>query len=370
MIKKIKIHSVAFIFLLLTGNLLQAQILKDTAAFNLIRKGVAYIYNLQFNDAQYVYQKIKAAYPEHPVTYAFKGMITYWESYPMLPSSPKRFSFENDMKHAIELCEKVHSKEHEAEYTLASIAARGLLLLYYADNELNMDVISLASSTYKYVKLSFDYTDVYPDFYFVTGLYNYYREAYPEAHPVYKPLAMLFPKGDMKAGLKELQIAGRNAIFLKAESYSFLTGICISFENDFQQAYHYSKTLYELFPNNTQFLAVYIKNLLLVKRYSEAENIMKTSRTKVRNTFYQAQLSVFNGILYEKKYRDLKSAREYYLKGINDASAFGEYADEIMAYAYFGLSRISETNNDKQNQKAYRKKATELADYENVNFDE
>jgi len=333
-------------------------------------RGVDYIYNLQFNQAREVYQRIKTLYPEHPMTYVFNGLITYWEYYPLIPSSPNRDSYENDMHHAIELCEKKSHPNDEAEYLLANIGARGMLLLFYADNDLSMDVISVASGTYQYVKQSFNYTKVYSDFYFITGLYNYYREAYPDAHPVYKSLSFLFPKGDKARGLKELQWAANNAIILKAEAYSFLSGIYISFENNFQQAYYYCKALHELYPRNTQYLAVYIKSLLLVKRYDEAESLIKSSYSKTSSFYYQAQLSIFEGILYEKKYRDLKQAQAYYTKGIRDISSFGEFGNEFAAYGYFGLSRISEARNDKHYKKVYRKEAMEMASFKKVNFDE
>jgi hypothetical protein len=347
----------------------QAQVLKDTATFNIMRQGVGYIYNLQFDKAMEMYDKIRKKYPEHPMTYVYKGMMVYWQGYPLVSTSPSRAAFEDAMLKAVELCEKKHSKDADAEFILAGIGARGLLLMFYADNELSMDVIQLASGTYYYVKRSFEFTSIYPDFYFVTGLYNYYREAYPEAHPVYKPLALLFPKGDKIKGLKELQIAAHDGIILKAEASSFLSGICISFENNFQQAYLYSKSLHELFPENPQYLATYIKNLLLLKRYDESELVIKSSRLKFQNAYIQAQFSIFNGILYEKKYHDLKAASDYYLKGIKDARPYGEFAYEYVAYAYFGLSRISNLNNDKPKSKAYRKKAEEMADYKNINFD-
>jgi|WetSurSiteA1Bulk_404760.scaffolds.fasta_scaffold01507_5 hypothetical protein len=349
---------------------LHAQVLRDTATFNLLCRGVDYIYNLDFNRARQVYGVIKALYPEHPMTYIFRGLMTYWEDYPLVVNSPHRKSFESDMRYAMQLCDKKSHSLDEAEFLLANIGARGLLLLFYADNDLSMDVIPLASGTYQYVKQSFKYTNTYPDFYFVTGLYNYYREAYPEAHPVYKPLALLFPKGDRVKGLKELQIASKKAIVLKAEAYSFLTGITISFEKNFQQAYLYSKALHELYPLNTQYIAVYIKNLLLIKRYDEAENLIKSNRLKVSYPYLQAQLSVFQGILLEKKYHDLKQAQAYYARGIQELAPFGVYGDEFKAYAYFGLSRISDIGNDKHNKKVYRKQAMDLAVFEDVNFDE
>jgi len=349
---------------------LHAQILKDTSTFNLMCRGIDYIYNLQFNEAREVYRKIKTQYPEHPMTFIFNGMITYWENYPLIPSSATRESYENDMHYAIDLCEKNRHVSHEAEYLLANIGARGMLLLFYADNDLSMDVISLASTTYQYVKQSFHFTNTFSDFYFVTGLYNYYREAYPEAHPVYKPLAILFPKGDKVKGLKELQIAAKSSIVLKAESYSFLSGIYISFENNFNQAYQYSKALHELYPQNTQYLAVYIKNLLLVKRYGEAESLIRTNGNKTANAYFHAQLSVFNGIVYEKKYNDLTQAQSFYVKGLKGLGPFGEFGDEFKAYAYYGLSRIYDSKGDKHYRKLYRKQAMDLASFKKVNFDE
>ena len=363
------IRVLGLLLFILPGAVIQSQVLKDTSTFNMMCRGVDYIYNLQFSQAREIYHKIKSVYPEHPMTYVFNGLITYWENYPLIPSSSSRESFENDMLHAIELCNKKSHPSEEAEYLLANIGARGMLLLFYADNDLSMDVISLASGTYQYVKQCFNYTQVYTDFYFITGLYNYYREAYPEAHPVYKSLAFLFPKGDRSRGLKELQIAAKGSIILKAQAYSFLSGIYISFENNFQQAYYYSKALHELYPRNPQYLAVYIKNLLLVKRYDEAESLIKSNYLKTSDSYCRAQLSIFNGILYEKKYRDLNEAQVYYAKGIRDIAPFGDFGNEFAAYAYFGLSRISEAKNDKHHKKVYRKEAMDKASFKKVNFD-
>ncbi len=350
------------------GNI-NAQVLRDTNTFNLMCKGVDYIYNLQFDQAKEIFGKVSRLYPNHPMTYVYSGLITYWENYPLIPSSPGRTKFEGDLRKAIELCDVPYDPRDEAEYLVSNIGARGLLLLFYADNEMSMDVIPLASSTYQYIRKAFDFTGSYDDFYFFTGLYNYYREAYPEAHPVYKPLALLFPKGDRVKGLQELQIAAKGAIVLKAEAYSFLAGIYISFEKNFQQASQYSKALHELYPRNYQYLAVYIKNLLLAKRYNEAEKIIARSYKAGDNAYFKAQLAILTGVYYEKKQQNLKQAQAWYNKGLKEIAPFGEYGDEFAAYGYFGLSRISEANGDKQNRRIYRKKAMDMADFKEVNFD-
>jgi hypothetical protein len=366
---KIYISSIIISFCL-SSITLRAQILKDTATLSLLRKGIDFIYNCQFDQASGVYRKISQSYPGHPVTYLFKGIITYWENFPLLPTSPAQASYEADMRTCIELSEKKNNTDNAAEYLLADLSARGMLLLFYADNDLSMDVFPLATGTYQYIRRSFEYTSVYTDFYFFTGLYNYYREAYPEAHPIYKTLAFLFPKGDMARGLKEIEIAATNSIVLKAESYSFLSDIYLSFENDYQKASYYSKLLHELYPANLEYLGDHIKNLLLIKQYDEAERLMTQTGTKTTNSFYLAELTIFNGILQEKKYRDITQARQNYIKGIKDISLFGDYGNDIAAFAYFGLSRISDDKGDKPYKKIYRKMALKLADYKKIDFDQ
>jgi hypothetical protein len=365
---KIWIKSIT-LFLLLTPFTINAQILRDTAALRMVKVSIDNIYNLRFNDARDVCRKLNLAYPGHSVTYLLYGMITYWENYPLLTSSPERVSYERDMRKCIELCEGKHDPADEAEFLLANLSARGMLLLFYTDNNLTKDVFPLAASTYHYIRRSFDYTSVYTDFYFFAGLYNYYREAYPEAYPAYKALAFLFPKGDRIKGLNDLQTAATKSILFKAEASLFLSEICLSFENDYVKAYEHSKYLHELYPANIEYLSMYIKNLLLIKQYDEAEKHVRYMESLNSKSYFRAQLSIYNGILQEKKYHNNKMAAQYYTKGINEMLTFENPGNEFAAYGYFGLSRISNMNNDINSGKTFLKKAVELAYFTRVDFD-
>jgi hypothetical protein len=362
------VKCIAF-FLFLSTSVVHGQILKDTSSVRLIKKGIGCIYNFQFKEANEVHNIIHKLYPGSPVPFLLKGMLIYWENYPLLPASAARVIFEEELRECIEICEKRSYPADEAEYLLTNLCARGLLLLFYSDNDLNLELFPLASSTYKYIRRSFDFTSVYTDFYYFTGLYNYTREVYPETYPIYRPLAILFPKGDKLKGIKDLQKAAENSILLRAESLSFLSEIFLRFESNHQQATYYIKTLNELYPGNLNYKEEYIKNLLLIKNYDEAEKIILSSESKRDNPFFIAQLKIFKGIIMEKKYRDYKQARELYIEGVKEITLFGKYGDEFAAYAYFGLSRISEVNGDKNYTKLYRKLANELADLKKVNFD-
>jgi hypothetical protein len=353
----------------LSTNILSGQILKDSISLKLIEKGVDNIYNFKFDNAHAVYNEINKSFPGNPIGFLFRGLITYWENYPLNPSSPAHVNYESDMRKCIELCDSENDRANEPEYLLADLCARGMLLMYYADNNLNMSVIPLATSTYHYIRRSFGFTSVYTDFFFFTGLYNYYREVYPEAFPVYKTLAFLFPKGDRKKGLADLQKAASSSILLKGESASFLSGICLSFENNYQESYLYSKSLKELYPCNIQYRTVYVKNLLLIKNYDEAENLILSSDTNISSPFFKAQLAILNGILQEKKYHNIQVAEQYYNNGIKEISPLGPVGNEFAAYAYFGLSRIADMNKDYSRKKLFRKKAIEIAYFKKVDFD-
>lgn len=348
---------------------LNAQLINDTAALNLVKEDVDYIYDLQFNKAREVYAKIIESYPEHPIVFLLRGIMTYWENYPMLHTSASHVSFEEDMRECIRLSEKNTNPDYEAEYLLSDLCARGMLLTFYSDNDLIMDVTPLTISTYKHLRRAFDFTSVSVDLYYFTGIYKYYREAYPKIYPVYKSLAFLFPHGDMETGLKELRTAATNSIVLRAESCFLLAWIYLNFENKLPESLHYCRTLNEKYPGNALYLDAYIRDLLLMKKYDEAEKLISASPEVKENKYYQAELMILKGILQEKKYRDNKLAQQYYNQGIHGISLFGRYGNEYAAYAYFGLSRISEANGEKNTRKIYKREANKLADFKKVNFD-
>ena len=203
----------------------------------------------------------------------------------------------------------------DAENLLSGLGSAGLLLLYYADNGLSGKVLSLAPKTYQWVMKSFDFTKTYKDFYFITGLYNYYREAYATAHPIYKPALIFFPHGNKKLGLAQLKIAADSSIFLAAESMTFLAGIYQDFEKDPVKAIQYSKKLKETFPKNHEYKIQYIRDLLVIKKFGEAESLLNGMPYESLNRYYQSQIDIFKGVIQEQKYKNPKAAEQLILDG-------------------------------------------------------
>ncbi len=350
---------------------LKSQILKDPVAFEKIKEGVENIYDLKFDDAKKDYWYIKSRYPGNSIPYLFKGMMIYWEYFPLIPGTAESKLFVENLEKCLDLSEKYLKKNgDDAEHLLSGLGALGMLLMYYADNGQTRNVIGLAAPTYEYVMKAFDYTNVYSDFYFITGLYNYYREAYPEARPIYRPVVVFFPHGNKKLGLQQLKIASDSAIFLQAEAFSFLAGIYLTFENNPSAAVEYSRRLVSRHQNNIIFQTGYVRDLLLDKKYSKAEEILDSIPYPVYNRYLQARIDVFKGVLYEKKFKNDKMAEQYYWSGVSKSEEYKTFANDYEAYAYFGLSRISERKGDKKNMKKYRKLADNMAPYAYINFDD
>jgi len=364
-IKELK-YQVFYMMLITRTFLIDAQVLHDTASLNLVKTTVDQIYNMRFSDATETTNLLSKIYPEHPVVFLLRGMIIYWEGYPLLSGSEKGREFEQQIHLCIDRSEEF-GPENEAEFLLANLCARGSLLAFYTGNELQSKVFSLGRTTYRYLRRAFKFTGSFPDFLFFTGLYNYYREAYAEAHPVYKPLMAVFPRGDRDKGMQELLTAFRNSIFLKAEASTFLSSNYKYFESDYINASYFSRLIFRDYPGNIVYRINCIEDLLLIQKYDDARKLILSASSETDNRYYQAQIMILNAILAEKN-KDLYQAEKDYRKGIEIISEFRNYGDQYRAYAYFGLSRISASRNDKHNQRIFRRRALDLTDFDHVNF--
>ena len=178
-------------------------------------------------------------------------------------------------------------------------------------------------------------------------------------HPIYKPLAALFRRGNIKEGLSEIEISAKKSIFLKADSYSFLTFIYSNFEKNFPTAISYIKNLSEFYPRNYSFSVMYMKNLVLSSRYDDGEKLYSSFNQKVTNPYMSGQAEVLEGLIQEKKYHNLKKARELYESGLSKIERYGVVGREYTSLGYLGLSRICESEGDAQGMRKNRRKAEE-----------
>ena len=348
----------------------QESILKDQSTLQKIEYGLDNLYNYQFDTIVDIEQNLNINYPDNPLPPLFHAIRIYWEYFPVTPNSYHHELFIYNISESIQRSEQIleqDDKNNEAAFL--NLMGRLLIMQYYADNHQSSKVIPHIRQAYSMVKKGFELNDEIPDFNFSTGLYNYYRDAYPEKHPVYKPIAYFFKEGNKKLGIKQLEDNWKNGIFLDAESLSFLVYISLNFEGNYKKSVKYTRELYKTYPNNPLYISYKIRTLLLLKRYLRAEQLINELAIKANsNTFFQMMINIYQGIIEEKKYKNYEKAEKLYQSAIELAKPYQPFANDRLSYAYFGLSRIYKKSNPEKS-KELRNMAEDLSSYKHLTFD-
>lgn len=348
----------------------QPYILSDKQAVEEIEDHLNRIYNFQFEHFDAYYKKLVKRYPNHPLPHLFYSIKIYWEHFPVTPQSEFHQSYVEQITRSIQKSDKLlEQNEQNTEALFISLMSRLLLMQYYADNHLSSKVLPYVRRTYRLTREGFDLTEELVDFNFSTGLYNYYIEAYPEKHPVYKPIAYFFPNGDTDLGLKQLEYNSGHGIFLDAEALAFLVYISLNFEADYKKSNRFTRTLHHKYPDNPLYLSYRIKNLLLLERYFRAEQLIdKLEDSSFANDFFQMMAQIYRGIIQEKKHNNYPVAEQHYLEAVRLSDKYVPFANGRLSYAYFGLSRIYQRVNPEESDR-YRNIAKDLSVYEHLTFD-
>ncbi len=360
------------IYLLLTSFLIHAQksILSKPEILKEIEVELDRLYNFNFDSAWQFENKLETSYPKSPLPPLFTATKMYWQYFPITPNSPYHNAFVQNIDLSIGKSEKMLSNDkNNSEAAFLNLMARLLIMQYYSDNHESSQVLPHVRRAYAMVRKGFDLTNTITDFNFSTGLYNYYREAYPEKHPVYKPVAYFFRKGDKSLGIKQLEHNWKHGVFLDAESLSFLVFISLNFEENYKKSARYTRELYKSYPDNPLYISYRIRTLLLLERYHRAEQLIEELESKSDgNDFFRMMVKVYQGIVEEKKNKNPEFAEKLYLEAIELGKNYQPFANDRISYAYFGLSRIYENTNPKKS-KEYRERAKSLSSYMHLNFD-
>lgn len=369
---QIQLVVVIVVVLLLPGNANAQGLLNDRTALDSLKKGLYCLYNFEFEKASTIESSIQRKYPNEPVLYLYNALFLYWKYYPVKADTDHGNQFEGHLLKAIEASKHLLKDYPDNQLVVFfDMLPRLMLLQFYADNGQGYKSIPYLRRLYESLIKGFNYCKTTPEFYFPTGLYNYYIEAYPEANPFYKPFVIFFPGGDKALGLKQLYKCWKNSPFIGVEALTFLTYIQINFETNYSNGIKYGKELSESYPNNPLFTLYHEQLLLLSKHYSDAENLAQKYReTHQTSDFFTNAFKVYDGIIAEQYHHNSKLASKEYESAIPALVQFNNYGDRYRAYASFGLSRIAKKKGNANEADSYRSTALKLAQYPQVNFDQ
>jgi tetratricopeptide (TPR) repeat protein len=207
--------------------------------------------------------------------------------------------------------------------------------------------------------------DKFKEFYFTSGLYNYYMEAYPEKHPAYKPIKLLFQAGDRKKGLEQLTHCSENAVYVKNEARFFLSLIYMNYESDLTRASEYAAGLYREFPRNPLYVGKYAEILIYNNKFPIAD-IIVNNLARLPGDYAKMQFHLYKGILEEKYRKNYESAFAEYILALQISEKYGDAGDPSNALACMGMGRYYKYKNDLSTAVHYFRMAENVSPYDYV----
>jgi tetratricopeptide (TPR) repeat protein len=340
-------------------------VLTDASVQQTVVKALDAIYGQDFTEATTLIRQLQTRYPQHPIGPILRATLLEQQYVPVEQNPTAASQYVQAANQGLELAKKMlEHNENDPEAVLFALTAHSYLALLYNNKNESLKAVGESKKSYSYLKQGFTMMEQSPDFFLTTGLYNYYVERYPIDHAVVRPFMFFFQDGDMQLGLKQMDVASRKGILMRAGANYYLAHIYLKHEMNPQKAASYSKYLVEKYPANPLYGMRHAEALLLAGRYSEAKPYVQRLKQHSNKLLPMAVL-VFDGILDERSDQDDKAASANYQAALK--LPFNEaYTKEYHAMAYAGLARIAARANNRNLAKEYYKKALSIGAYKSL----
>ncbi len=339
-------------------------LLQDKLALDRLEKGLQLMYGYEFSGARQQFTLVQGQYPNHPATPLLDALMILWQHQPF--SSYQSAAFTRHLlllEKTVNLSEiRLAQNEDDIEGVFFKTIACGLLTQHYNDMGESSKAIGETKRLYALVKKSFALRSKNVELYFMTGLYNYYREYYPAAHPFYRPFAVFFKSGSKKDGLAELELVEQKSVFSASEAAGYLAHIYLRYENNPRKALLYARKLSQKYPNNLLYASKLAEILILTRNFEEALPYTQQLQAAQR-PLWQAMGKVCGGMIAEFKQKNLEIAVKNYQETEILLKKEGKYADSHRLYVYAGLYRHYARLGNKTKANQYRQLAQQYDIY-------
>lgn len=347
---------------------LNAQVFEPGPVQDLVKKGTDHIYNAAPDSAEYYIAKAEVFIPDHPVIPLMRAMTMLWSSIPLI-SEELFVEMEIQLDSAIFLAKERDPNLKEPEMIFFAMASYGLLAEYYADQDHTMKAVGEANRAYGLMKKGFEIVDERPEFLLTTGLYNYFREKYPERHPIYKPLLWFFRSGDMELGLEQLERACTESFLTRVEAHVYLSYIYLRYEFDPKIAQKYLSELCSLYPNNFYAKAKYLESLANPTDFEDVPIDMIYSLIIHESPYYKLAGYVFLGYFEEKVVKNQEKAEYAYRLGLEYGEEIPNHGEFFKSFGYLGLGRVLAKNQESEEAKSVLQLSLKYAETESVELE-
>ncbi|NDU96972.1 tetratricopeptide repeat protein [Spirosoma terrae] len=343
----------------------RAQVMNDPSFQQTVLKTLDNLYNCDFAEAEGMIKQIQTRYPQHPIGPILRATQLELQYLPLHENKAATAQFIQAAERGLALSKPMLDKnEDDPEGVFFALTAHSYLASLYNNRGDALKAVGESKKAYSYLKSGFTLVNKTPDFYFTSGLYNYYIERYPMDHSVVKPFMLFFQDGDMAQGLKQIDIASKKSVFMRPVANYYLAHIYLKHEMNPSRASTYTKYLADKYPNNPLFGMINAEALLLSGRYAEARPYVEQLK-KMSNKLVPLAVNTFEGMLAEYDEKNDKDALAFYEKALK--LPFSEaYTKEYHGFAYSGIARIAARANDRNRAKMFYKKALAVSEYKSL----
>lgn len=316
------------------------------------------IYNSNPAQAETLLTQLNTKTGGHPSVDLLRAIRLHWQWFPARTDDRLQTQLMNLLeKTASQTQALLDKRPDDPELMFTYYTAEAMLARMAFYDHQTLASVGHAKNAYAYLQKGRTFRQQYPDFYLSSGLYDYYREEYPELHPGYKPLVWLMRSGDKQKGLNQLTIAGRQSLFSRVEATLYLAHILADYENRSPEALPYLAQLVKQYPQNAFFAVRYAEVLLNGQRTELAEPLITGLLSNTQPIYQQL------GLLLKARSRLIQGATaeadalaQKLLKNPPKDQAYQAWAYTVRARA------AAQTNQPKQARVLYEK-VLELAEY-------
>jgi len=334
----------ALIFLLYTTGIRSAHsqtlFFEDKVAMDSLKRGTDLLYNFKFDQASSAVSKLRQKYPSHPGILLFTSLQQFWKNYPLSKSNADYTNYIRNLNRVITEGEKLSKKfPKSSEPDFYIMMANLILARLHSEEGEYIKAVGETRKAYEFIKKGFSQKSKNSEYYFSTGLYNYYRVAFPESHPLYNSFTVFFPAGNKTLGIKDLEIGAVKSVFSKAESLIFLSSIFLRDEFDATKALKYSTTMHENYPGNWLFSMIHAECLIESNEGAKAEEII--NQLLGRNEKIALLGGYYLKGLKERKEGNSESAKWSFQKALLYGKNKEKGTKVYLAFTYNELAKIA-----------------------------
>ena len=335
------------------------------AGRSLLTTGLDQVYDLNFTEAENTFAQLDKLVPRHPAVDLLRGVSLFYQWFPARTSLALQRTCIQQLEKAARKAEdwqqslKKSGEDKAAlpEAMFVYFTAEAMLAKISHYEHETMSTVRYAKNAYPFVQKGKAYQQHYPDFYLSTGLYNFYREVYPEIHPFYKTVAWVMTAGNKNLGLSQLQIATKQALFVRTEAILYLTHLLTDYENRPTEALPHLAQLTVRYPDNPFWRYKYAEALLNAHKTEAVPALIQ--QTMAGEAPVYKQMGTLLKARYALEMGQRSTARTCALEVVRSAVR----EETVRAYAYQVLAQVARLDGQQKLAHQYDKLLLEFAEF-------